>query len=35
LRRIPLHIVLPDFIDRPVIERIAITIQCFKHESSE
>ena len=35
LRRIPLHIVLPDFIDRPVIERIAITIQCFKHEAIE
>lgn len=35
LRRIPLHIVLPDFIDRPIIERIAIAIQCFKHEAVE
>lgn len=35
LRRIPLHINLPKFIERPLNERIAIVAQCFKHEASE
>ncbi|QYN54024.1 PRD domain-containing protein [Lactobacillus panisapium] len=35
LRRIPLHINLPKFIDRPLTERVAIVAQCFKHEATE
>lgn len=35
LRRIPLHVNLPKFIDRPLNERVAIVAQCFKHEAGE
>lgn len=35
LRRIPLYINLPSFIERPYIERIAVVTHCFKDEAQQ